>query len=134
MKLLAAVLFPGLLLAASSAHQPPSTMVVDASQFYHKIPLGDSISEGGGRGGAPGGWMFNNAVLVLGSTEEAVATVPVPETGDYNLYVRSRGTAASGFKVSIAGKAAAPTFGNEPLGLKTGGSFHLIKRLPAESR
>jgi hypothetical protein len=126
MKRLISLVVPCVLFAASSAHQPAGTIVVDASQFYSKIPLGDSISEGGGRGAAANdAWIFNNAVLVLGVKDEAVATVNVPEAGDYHLFVRSRGTAASGFKVSIAGKAADATFGNGPLSFQAGGMVHL---------
>ena len=32
---------------ASPAHQPPGTVVVDASEFYHEIPAGDTTGGGG---------------------------------------------------------------------------------------
>ena len=43
----------------SPAHQPPGTIVVDASEFYHQIPAGDTM--GGGFGASDAAWLFNNS-------------------------------------------------------------------------
>ena len=86
----------------SPAHQPPGTVVVDASEFYDQIPAGDTI--GGGFGNASTAWLFNNSVIDLVSKEDAVAKATIPEAGAYRLFVRSQGTATSGFKVSVDGQ------------------------------
>ncbi|MGH9720695.1 MAG: hypothetical protein ACRD8O_10820 [Bryobacteraceae bacterium] len=118
-----------LLLAASPARQAPGTVVVDASEFFHQIPRGDTI---GGR--LPGDvWLFNNSAINLVSTEDAVATVAIPEAGNYHLLVRSQGASGSSFKVAIGGKASEATFGDGPLAFKNGGSFEL-KRGAVEIR
>ena len=109
----------------SPAHQLPGTVVVDASEFYHQIPAGDTI--GGGFGNAGTAWLFNNAVIDLVSKEDAVAKVTVPEAGAYRLFVRSQGTAASGFKVLVDGQTGADVFGNGPLAWKGSGTFQLKK-------
>jgi hypothetical protein len=109
--------------AASPAHQPPGTIVVDASEFYHQIPTGDTIGGGfsGGFSGNPGGgsgdaaWLSNNSALNLQSKEDAVAKIAVPEAGAYRLFVRGMGSAASSFQVSVDGKRSQSTFGNGPL-------------------
>src|ERR1700722_10006684 len=118
-----AFLFPSALLAnaASPAHQPPGTIVVDASEFYHEIPAGDSI--GGGPGNSS--WLFNNSALNLQSKEDAVAKIVVPEAGAYRLFVRSMGSAASSFRVSVDGKLSESTFGNGPLAWKGAEIFQL---------
>ena len=109
----------------SPAHQLPGTVVVDASEFYHQIPAGDTI--GGGFGNAGTAWLFNNAVIDLASKEDAVAKATIPEAGAYRLFVRSQGTAASGFKVSVDGQTGADVFGNGPLAWKGSGTFQLKK-------
>jgi hypothetical protein len=109
--------------AAPPAHQPPGTIVVDASQFYHQIPEGDTI--GGGSGNANPAWLFNNAIINLGSKEDAVARVSVPEAGTYRLFVRSQGSAGSRFQVSVDGKLSAAQFGDGPLSWKAADSFPL---------
>ena len=110
---------------ASPAHQPPGTVVVDASEFYLEIPAGDTI--GGGFGNASTVWLFNNSVIDLVSKEDAVAKTTIPEAGSYRLFVRSQGTAASGFKVSVDGQLGADVFGNGPLAWKGSGTFQLKK-------
>ena len=109
----------------SAAHQLPGGVVVDASEFYDQIPAGDTI--GGGFGNASTAWLFNNAVIDLASKEDAVAKVTIPEAGAYRLFVRSQGTAASGFKVSVDGETGADVFGNGPLAWKGSGTFQLKK-------
>ena len=109
----------------SPAHQLPGTVVMDASEFYHQIPAGDTI--GGGFGNAGTAWLFNNAVIDLASKEDAVAKATIPEAGAYRLFVRSQGTAASGFKVSVDGQTGADVFGNGPLAWKGSGTFQLKK-------
>lgn len=106
---LLALCLPALLAATSPAHQAAGTVVVDASGFYNGIPLGDTMGGGGGPAAAAANtaWLFNNSVINLGSREDAVARVSVPEAGAYRLFVRSQGTDASAFKVSIDGKLAA---------------------------
>jgi len=119
------------LFAGASSHQAPGTIVVDASQFYDRIPAGDGISEG--RGGGNGRWVFNNAVLALGSKEDAVATVNIPEAGEYRLFVRSWGAAGSAFRISIQGQQSDVTFGDGKEGMVPGGTMN-VKAGPAEFR
>jgi len=109
----------------SPAHQLPGAVVVDASEFYDQIPAGDTI--GGGFGNASTAWLFNNSVIDLVSKEDAVAKATIPEAGAYRLFVRSQGTAASGFKVSVDGQLGADVFGNGPLAWKGSGTFQLKK-------
>jgi hypothetical protein len=109
----------------SPAHQLPGAVVVDASEFYDQIPAGDTI--GGGFGNAVTVWLFNNSVIDLVSKEDAVAKATIPEAGAYRLFVRSQGTAASGFKVSVDGQLGADVFGNGPLAWKGSGTFQLKK-------
>src|SRR4051812_27498835 len=101
---LAAIVLTCALYAASPAHRVPGTIIVDASEFYDQIPLGDTINV---PPNAP--WMFNNSVLNMGSKEDAVAKVAVEEAGDYRLFVRSQGTSGSSFKVAINGRLAEDT-------------------------
>jgi hypothetical protein len=48
MKRLCFFLLAAIASAQSPAHQPPGTIVVDASEFYHQIPAGDNIGGGAG--------------------------------------------------------------------------------------
>ena len=89
MKRLCLILVAAVAAAQSPAHQPAGTIVVDASEFYHEIPSGDGI------GSINAEWLFNNSVLTLGSKEDAVAKIAVPESGAYRLFVRSQGAAGS---------------------------------------
>ena len=120
--LAAASVLPGA--SVPSAHQPPGTIVVDASRFYHLIPAGDTIG-GGFNANAGPQWLFNNAILELGSKEDAVATVAVPETGAYRLFVRSQGAAGSAFQVSVDGRLSTARFGGGPLSWQAADSFPL---------
>ena len=70
--------------AQSPAHQPPGTIVVDASEFYHEIPAGDTT--GGGFGANNAEWLFNNSILNLVSKEDAVARIAIPEPGRYRCF------------------------------------------------
>src|SRR5205814_7166260 len=72
-------------------------------------------------------WLFNNSVLTLGSKEDAVAKIAVPESGAYRLFVRSQGAAGSGFRVAIGGKIAAPAFGGGPMTWTPSDTFDLTK-------
>jgi hypothetical protein len=110
---------------SSPAHQPPGTIVVDASEFYDQIPAGDNM--GGGFGAASAEWLFNNSVLNLGSKEDAVAKIAVPEPGAYRLFVRAQGSGASGFRVSVDGKLAEGTFGGGPMAWSPSSTFDLKK-------
>ena len=104
---------------------------MDASEFYDRIPLGDTINAG--LGGGDSAWLFNNSILNLGSKEEAAATVTIPEAGTWHLFVRSRGVPGSGFRVSINGRAGQSVYGDGPLTLKSGETFELPKG-PVEIR
>jgi len=104
-----------------AAHQLPDTIVIPAADFLANIPAGDSND-----GRFPAGqWYFNNSTINLSVSDEVTAHVPIKTAGTYHLYVRSIGTATSGFKVSINGKTDAMTFGNGPLALIKGGDFTL---------
>src|ERR1700722_7302688 len=114
--------------ASSPAHQPPGAIVVDASEFYHEIPAGDSIGlGGGGRGTSEIPWLFNNSALNLQSKEDTVAKIAVPEAGIFRLFVRSMGSGSSSFQISIDGKRSESTFGNGPLAWKGAETFQLKK-------
>jgi hypothetical protein len=58
-----------------------------------------------------------------------VAKVTIPEAGAYRLFVRSQGTATSGFKVSVDGETGADVFGNGPLAWKGWGKSSLAEAL-----
>jgi hypothetical protein len=103
------------------ARRSPGTVIVDASEFYHQIPPGDTI--GGGQ--AAGAWFFNNSVINLASKEDAVAYVAVPEDGAYRLFVRSQGTETSGFKVSVARRQSSGVFGRGALSWQPSETFEL---------
>jgi hypothetical protein len=106
-----------------AAHQVPGTIVVPASDFFTGIPAADSND-----GRLPAGfWFFNNSTLNLGAKTDVSATIPIPEAGTYHLYVRSVGSASSGFKVAINGQADPKTYGNGPLRTERGGDFTLAK-------
>ncbi|MDQ6699596.1 MAG: hypothetical protein M3Z36_05365 [Acidobacteriota bacterium] len=115
-----------LLLAAATiapARQAAGTIVVSASEFFDQIPNGDTI--GGGYNNTR--WLFNNEAIQLGSAEDALANISIPEFGTYHLFVRSAGTQDSSFQVAIGGKLSAVVFGKGPLGFKSGGAFELTK-------
>ena len=119
------LIFAAVLLAkaTSPAHQPAGTIVVDASEFYHRIPAGDTIGAGFGNTA----WLFNNSALNLQSKEDAVARIAVPEAGAYRLFVRSMGTETSSFQVSVDGRRSKSTFGTGPLAWKGAETFSLKK-------
>jgi len=112
--------------AQPPAHQPPGTIVVDASEFYDAIPEGDNMG-GGGPGNSAPGWLFNNSVLTLGSAEDAVAKVAVPEAGSYRLFVRAQGAAGAGFRVNVGGTLAESVFGTGPMAWTPSSTFELHK-------
>ncbi len=105
-----------------AAQQLPGTIVVPASDFFERVPAGDSND---GRFPA-GAWFFNNSTLNMSVADDVVAHVPVKEAGTYHLYVRSVGTPASSFQVSIDGeKDARDVMAMGALSLKRGGDFIL---------
>ena len=115
-----------LLLAAATiapARQAAGTIVVSASEFFDQIPKGDTI--GGGFNNTA--WLFNNEAIQLGSAEDVLANISIPESGTYHLFVRSGGTQDSSFQVAIGGKLSLVVFGKGPLGIKSGGAFELRK-------
>jgi hypothetical protein len=122
MRQLCLLLVAGIAAAQSPAHQPPGTIVVDASEFYHQIPAGDNI---GGGAGSSAGWLFNNSILNLGAKEDAVAKIIVREPGTYRLFVRAQGSAGSDFRVSVDGKLADGTFGGGAMAWTPASSFDL---------
>jgi hypothetical protein len=106
-----------------AAHQLPGTIVVPASDFFAAIPAGDSND-----GRLPSGfWFFNNSTLNIGAKDDISTSIPVPEAGTYHLYVRSVGSATSGFKITINGHTDPGTYGNGPLHTGRGGDFALAK-------
>src|SRR5438270_6702676 len=114
------VLHPGY---HEAAHQAAGTIVVPASDFFRNIPAGDTND-----GRLPAAfWFFNNSTINLGAKDDVTANVPIPEAGTYHLYVRSVGSASSGFKVEINGHTDAKTYGNAPLHTERGGDFTLAK-------
>jgi hypothetical protein len=116
------VLAPALALAQSAAHQPPGTIVVDASEFYHEIPAGDNIGAGPA---AASIWLFNNSALTLGSKEDVVAKISVRESGTYRLFVRAQGSTGSSFRVAVDGKQSSGVFGTGAMAWTPADTFEL---------
>jgi hypothetical protein len=133
-----------------------ATVVLDDSAFYENMPKGTIITQAGARGagGGPppqgaeqsqgtaaeqapgralqrglprGAWLYNNSGLVMRSQAFLYAVADIPETGTYYLFVRSHGSAASSFRVTVGEKQPTVVFGNEPLAWKAGGTFELKK-------
>lgn len=73
----------------------------------------------------PDAWTFENYPLNLRDPAPAKATVDIPDAGTYTLFVRSRGTADSSFKVAVNDQLSTETFGNAPASFKSGGTFTL---------
>ena len=104
-----------------AAHQLPGTIIVPASDFFARIPAGDSND-----GRFPAGeWFFNQNTLNLGSTAEVTASILVREAGTYHLFVRSIGTPVSSFQVRINGQLDPGTYGRGPLRWQRGGDITL---------
>jgi hypothetical protein len=112
---------------AFGAGRDPGNIVVDASQFYDRMPAGDSTS------GAPGTSLFDNAALNLVAKEDAVASVAIAQAGEYRLFVRSQGAPGGSFRVMVNGKIDETLFGDGPLSFKSGGTLRL-QRGTAEIR
>ncbi len=112
--------FAWLLFAACAwgAGRDPGNIVVDASQFYDRMPAGDSTA-------AAGVSLFDNVALSLVSKEDAVAEIAVPQAGEYRLFVRSQGVAGSSFRVAVNGKTGETLFGDGAMSWKRGDTFHL---------
>jgi hypothetical protein len=105
----------------NAAHQLPGTIVIPAADFIASIPAGDSND-----GRFPAGeWFFNNSTVNMSVPDDLVATEPVKEAGVYHLFVRSIGTATSGFHVKIDGKEDPGSYGNGALAWVRGGDFTL---------
>jgi hypothetical protein len=126
MKRLLPMVLAAVAVAQWPARRSPGTIVVDASEFYTEMPAGDTTG-GGGPGSNNAGWLFNNSILNLGSKEDAVAKVAVVEPGSYRLFVRSQGSAGSGFRVAVDGKLADGIFGGGPMAFTPSDTFNLKK-------
>lgn len=114
----------GIAIAHAGSTKPlPGGVVIDATEFLHQIPIGDSIADVRAATGST--WMFNNVGLVLRTADEAVAKATVTEPGTYHLFVRSQARAGSSFKVAVNGRVGATVFGEGPLALRPGGTFQL---------
>ena len=104
-----------------AADELPGTIIVPASDFFAKIPAGDSND-----GRFPAGvWFFNNDTLNMSVPEDVTAKLSVKEPGTYHLFVRSIGTPQSSFKVVVNGKEDSGTFGQGSLKWQRGGDFLL---------
>ena len=115
---------------ARGADRPEGLVIVDASEFVHRIPKGDTLADAQTLG-VP--WVFNNVAIALKSREDAVATVSVAEPGTYHLSVRSHGTPGGSFRVVVDGKSDPGVYGDAPMSLRAGGTFEL-KPGPVEVR
>jgi hypothetical protein len=106
-----------------------ATVVLDASAFLEHMPKGTILAQGGRQGAAvpAGASLFNNIALTMRSQAYIQARAVIPEDGEYFLFVRSHGEPRSSFRVTIGDRQTSTVFGNEPLALKTGGSFRLKK-------
>jgi hypothetical protein len=114
---------------ASAWADPPirnGVVVLNATQFLQEIPAGNTFGAagGGGRGrggpaaapasapGLPSGFSFESFSINLRSEQPFSAKATLPDAGPWYLYVRSRGTATSSFKVALNGTALPDTFGD----------------------
>ncbi len=100
------------------------TVVVDASDFIDRFPTGDTLVSARNPDLL---WLFDNMAINLGATTDLVTQVSIPKEGEYSLYVRAKGQAGSGFKVSINGQLSDHKFGDGELSLVKGGTFYLRK-------
>ena len=110
----------GTVRAATSAL--PGGVVIDATEFLHEIPIGDSIADARSSGGT---WLFNNVGIILRTPQDAVAKVTLAEGGTYHLFVRSQARAGASFDVAVNGQVGATKFGEGALVLRAGGTFEL---------
>ncbi len=116
--------FSGLALAHAASTKPlPGGVVIDATEFLHEIPVGNTIADDRLATGSP--WFFNNVAVALRNKADAVAKVTVAESGTYRLFVRSQVRAGSSFKVAVNGTVSATEFGESTLALRRGGTFEL---------
>jgi len=115
---------------AGADEGPSARIVVDASEFVHQIPRGDTLTDAQALG-VP--WVFRNDAIALKSREDALATVSVAEPGTYHLFVRSQGGPGGSFRVAIYGKPGNAAFGDAPMSWRGGGTFEL-GRGPIEVR
>jgi hypothetical protein len=107
---------------AGSVRPLPGGVVIDATEFLHEIPAGNTIADGRA---VPGGWVFNNVALGLRVPQDVMARVSVAEAGTYHLFVRSQARAGASFRVAVNGRVSATAFGEGPLALRNGGAFEL---------
>lgn len=99
------------------------TIVVPASDFLYELPKGDVI---GSSWSLREDWVFNNTAIVLNSPSNLLTHIPVAETGEYQLFVRSKGKEKSSFKVAVNDQVTETIFGNDSLMTwKQGESFNL---------
>lgn len=109
-------------LPAADSRTDPSLVIADASEFIHEIPRTNTISDAAWLR-VP--WVFNNLAMALNSPEDAVATVELKQAGKYRLFVRSHGSEASSFRVSVNGRTDAARFGNAPMSWQRGDVYAL---------
>ncbi len=106
--------------------EPPSeltTLVVDASDTLRGLVRNISIA-GEDKLDVP---VYRDFALNLRRPVPLVFDVEVPETGQYNLFVRSHGKSGRGFQVEVNGQTAGRVFGRDAMKWQWGG----IHRLPA---
>lgn len=111
---------------AAAGRSAPGTIVIEAAEFFHEMPKGDTITDAQ-QLKLP--WVFNNNAIVLKSKEEAVARATVIQSGAYQLCVRSHGQANSSFRVTVNGQPSPAIFGDTSMSLKSAGVFQLKKGL-----
>jgi hypothetical protein len=75
----------------------------------------------------PGSWLYNNSGLVMRSQAFLYARADIQQSGTYYLFVRSHGSPATSFRVTVGERQPTVVFGNEPLKWKAGGTFELKK-------
>ncbi|MBD8489304.1 hypothetical protein IFO69_11155 [Echinicola sp. CAU 1574] len=101
----------------------PETIIVPASDFVYELPKGDILASSWSLREA---WIFNNTAIVLKSLSNLMTHVTVSADGEYQLFVRSKGSPNSSFKVAVNDQVTETIFGNDSLMTwKPGGSIEL---------
>lgn len=96
------------------AQQEPVTVVVDASQFLDHLPYEHEVTAGSG--------MFNNFGLRATTRHNPIASVEIPASGTYHVYVRSRG---GRFRVAVDDRVTDENIEHDAMAWRRVGAFDL---------
>ncbi len=115
---------------ATAAGAPPGPVIVDASDFFDRMPQGNAIADARM---LRAGWLFNNTALCFRSREEAVAAVEIPAPGRYRIFARSQAVRGGSFRIAVDGRLLRTVFGPEAMDWQ-GGETVQLKAGPLELR